>query len=141
MFHQDQAAFMSACDQTVGVFNPAQASLYARLVDEEAWETHIAAQKLWDIEVRDLINVEDCVAKVAELTDGAIDTIYVCLGLLHSLGVDPVRAWNEVHGSNMSKVCPTTGRVLKDANGKVQKPDHFRPPNLLNVVTESWEAA
>lgn len=135
--HQDQSAFMLACGQTVGIFNPAQARLYARLVDEEAWEVHVAQYKLWG-EEHIAPTAKTVESKIAELVDGAIDTIYVCLGLMNSLGVDFQKAWDEVHGSNMSKVCPETGKVIKDALGKVQKPPHFRPPNLTRIVEDCW---
>lgn len=135
--YKDQSAFMLACDQTVGLFNPPQARLYAKLVDEEAWEVHAAQYKLWGQEASSF-SPEEVEATVAELVDGAIDTIYVCLGLMNSLGVDFQKAWDEVHRSNMSKLCPDTGKAIKNIAGKVQKPPHFEPPNLAAVVAECW---
>tara|TARA_R110000744_G_scaffold186907_1_gene306309 strand:- start:244 stop:540 length:297 start_codon:yes stop_codon:yes gene_type:complete len=38
-----------------------------------------------------------------EVVDGLIDLCVVALGTLDALGVDPYRAWDEVHKANMSK--------------------------------------
>jgi len=54
----------------------------------------------------------------------------VTLGALHSLGVDDENAWKEVISSNMSKIDADTGKVLKREDGKVIKPDTFKPPRL-----------
>lgn len=140
-FAADQADFMLASDQTVNVFNPEQVRLYAHLVAEESLETHDAWVKLNQILEFNGHTFDHALPidkAVAELADGAIDTIYVCLGLLHSLGLDPVAAWKEIHNSNMTKICPTTGKVVKDGSGKVQKPAHYVAPNMRRVVRESW---
>jgi len=34
----DQSAFMLACDQTVGQYNPGQYDLYVKLIQEESQE-------------------------------------------------------------------------------------------------------
>ena len=138
-FAEDQAKFMTACGQTVGTFNPTQARLYVRLVDEEAWETHIAKEKLWGHDESNLPTAKQLDAKVAELTDGLIDLIVVSLGALHSLGVDVNAAWDEVHRSNMAKVDPHTGKVERRADGKILKPEGWTPPDLLSVVRQSWQ--
>jgi hypothetical protein len=38
-----------------------------------------------------------------EVVDGLIDLCVVALGTLDAVGVDPYRAWDEVHKANMSK--------------------------------------
>lgn len=144
---EQQAEFMRAAGQTVGEPNPDQSMLYADLVEEEAAEVELAAMLVEGMEFPNNAGVwadytyadrDDTVAAVAELVDGAVDTIVVCLGLLHSLGIDPGKAWAEVHRSNMAKIDPATGKVLKREDGKVQKPAGWTPPDMERVVRESW---
>lgn len=132
----DQAHFMIACGQTVNVFNPEQAFLYARLVDEEFKEFSDAINEL-RLAMR-YPGARNLVDLVAQVTDALVDLQYVCNGVGHSLGIHMDKAWDEVHRSNMTKVCPETGRVEKREDGKVQKPAHYEPPDLIKVVRESW---
>jgi predicted HAD superfamily Cof-like phosphohydrolase len=67
---------------------------------------------------------------LVEVTDAILDMIVVGVGALLSAGVDVEGAWNEVIRSNMSKIDPDTGKVLKREDGKVLKPASFSPPNL-----------
>lgn len=127
----DQKIFMQACEQTVDKLNPPQTRLYFDLIYEEYDELFAAYRKY----IIDSLTNERNAAKVV---DGLIDLIYVCSGMLHSMGVDPNAAWNEVQRSNMSKVDAATGRVLKRDDGKVLKPDSYFPPDLVSVVKKSW---
>jgi predicted HAD superfamily Cof-like phosphohydrolase len=111
---KDQKTFMVACDQTVGVHNKEQFDLYRTLIKEEVEELDEA------------IDADDRVEKL----DALLDIMVVTLGALHSLGVDDENAWKEVISSNMSKIDAETGKVLKREDGKVIKPDTFKPPRL-----------
>ena len=140
---EEQAAFMVACGQSVGQMDYEQARLYADLVEEEAHETMLAADGLYgpfpgEPEWAGEPDKESLIQSVAELADGAIDTIYVCLGLLHSIGIDPQKAWDEVQRSNLAKVDPETGKVRKRDDGKVLKGPDWVPPDMARVVRESW---
>lgn len=117
---KDQKKFMKACDQTVGVFNQKQFDLYRTLIAEEVKELDEA------------IDADDRVEKL----DALLDIMIVTLGAIHSLGVDDENAWKEVISSNMSKVDAKTGKVLKRKDGKVIKPDTFRPPRLDNYFLD-----
>lgn len=110
----DQETFMTASDQTVGVDNHEQFELYTTLIKEEVRE------------LQEAIDDENRVEKL----DALLDIMVVTIGALHSLGVDHENAWKEVVSSNMSKVNPETGKVLKREDGKVIKPSSFRPPRL-----------
>ena len=126
---QDQRAFMIASGQTVdSPDNHPQAALYRNLIIEEYHEFIEAypGNVPWKIET------------AANVTDALIDLIYVCSGMLHSMGVNPEQAWAEVQRSNMSKVDPETGKVIKRDDGKVLKPASYSPPDLETVVTNSW---
>ena len=115
---EDQRRFMVASDQTVGEYNKEQFDLYARLIDEEVFE------------LKDAMIADDRV----EQLDALLDIMVVTIGALHSLGVDAAPAWNEVIRSNMSKVDPATGKVIKREDGKVLKPEGYSPPQLAQFV-------
>jgi predicted HAD superfamily Cof-like phosphohydrolase len=132
----DQAHFMVACHQSTGTYNYRQACLYEGLVDEEFREFEAAMHELHI--ARKYPGTRDEARLVADVVDALVDLQYVCLGLGHSLGIDMDKAWAEVQRSNLSKVCPTTGRVEKNEVGKVQKPTHYSKPDLLKVVLTSW---
>ena len=117
---KDQKIFMEACDQTVSVYNKEQFNLYRKLITEEVKELDEA------------INVDDKVEKL----DALLDIMVVTLGAIHSLGVDDENAWKEVISSNMSKIDVKTGKVLKREDGKVVKPDTFKPPRLDNYFLD-----
>lgn len=108
---QDQARFMQASGQTVGQFNESQYQMYCHLIQEEFEE---------------LIDSNNMVDDL----DALIDILVVTIGAIHSLGADAEGAWQEVMRSNLSKIDPTTGRVLKREDGKILKPEGWSPPNL-----------
>ena len=110
----DQKTFMQASGQTVDRFNPDQFDLYLDLIAEEIQE------------LADAITNHNQV----EALDALIDILVVTIGALHSIGVDVAGAWSEVHASNMSKVDPATGAVLRREDGKILKPEGWQPPNL-----------
>jgi predicted HAD superfamily Cof-like phosphohydrolase len=114
---QDQASFMRACDQTVGVENRDQYALYLDLIREEVQE------------------LEDSRHPVSDL-DALIDILVVTIGAIHSMGADAEGAWNEVMRSNLDKIDPESGTVLKRGDGKVLKPAGWTPPNLDPYLNE-----
>ena len=108
---RDQETFMIACDQTVGEENKDQYGLYLNLIKEEV-------QELWDSTTR------------AGDLDALIDILVVTVGALHSIGADVEGAWKEVMGTNQAKIDPRTSRVRKREDGKVLKPEGWKPPEL-----------
>lgn len=108
---------------------------------------------LIDEEMNELCNAYG-VNDVVEMADGAIDLIYVTIGLLHSMGLDPQALWDEVQRSNMSKFlveacvfCGTKGcdhcngtgeffKVLRREDGKILKGPRYKAPDLSSIVTE-----
>jgi predicted HAD superfamily Cof-like phosphohydrolase len=114
---QDQSSFMRACDQTVGVENRDQYALYLNLIKEEVQE------------------LEDSRHPVSDL-DALIDILVVTIGAIHSMGADAEGAWNEVMRSNLDKIDPESGQVLKRGDGKVLKPAGWTPPNLDPYLNE-----
>ncbi len=119
----DVASFMRAGDQNVETkhagFYPgrlSQAQLYAELVKEEYSELMNA------VENRDII----------ETADACADLIWVVEGLMYSLGIDPQTVWDEVTKSNNSKTID--GKLIKRDDGKVLKPESFKPPNIQRAL-------
>lgn len=115
----DQKTFMTAGDQTVDNYNESQYNMYLDLIKEEVQE------------LQDAVDQDD---KVEQL-DALIDILVVVVGALHSLGADAEGAWNEVIRSNMSKVDPATGKVIKREDGKVLKPATYSAPELTPFLT------
>ena len=115
----DQEKFMKACDQTTGgKLNPEQYSLYRKLIAEEVGELNEA--------------VENC-DRVEQL-DALIDILVVTIGAIHSMGADAEGAWKEVLKTNLAKINPATGKVIKRDDGKVLKPEGWIPPNLASFL-------
>ena len=115
---QDQARFMQACNQTVGVENRDQYALYLDLIREEVQE------------------LEDSRHPVSDL-DALIDILVVTVGAIHSMGADAEGAWNEVMRSNLAKIDLESGLVLKREDGKVLKPEGWTPPWLDPFLNEA----
>jgi len=63
-----------------------------------------------------------------ETVDGIIDLIYVLIGALHALGVDPDPIWDAVHEANMSK------SQEKDVYGKILKGDDWVAPDIEKLL-------
>lgn len=63
-----------------------------------------------------------------EVVDGLIDLCVVAIGTLDALGVDPYKAWDEVHRANMSK----------EVGVKESRPNPLGLPDLIKP--EGWEA-
>ena len=111
----DVLTFVQACDQNPSKEN---ANLYRSLVVEEFWEFQEA--------IKDNDEVEQL--------DACMDMIWVILGYCHMKGYKVDEAWAEVARSNLAKIDPTTGKVIKRADGKVLKPEGWTEPNLKDFI-------
>lgn len=111
--YNDVKTFIEACDQEKNVEN---AILYHNLIKEEHAE------------------YLDAIEDVDEL-DACMDMIWVILGYCYMKGFDVDGAWKEVARSNLAKINPETGKVIKNEHGKVMKPDGWTPP-VLKPYTE-----
>lgn len=109
--YNDVKTFIEACEQPKSEEN---AQLYHSLIVEEYNELEIAYHR---------------VDRVEEL-DACMDLIWVTLGYCYMNGWDVQGAWNEVARSNLSKINPETGKVIKREDGKVLKPEGWTPPSL-----------
>ena len=70
-----------------------------------------------------------------EMLDAAADIIFVLAGIIEKAGLgeymDEVMA--EVLKSNNTKI-PPNGRIVRDENGKIGKPEGYRPPNIQEAM-------
>lgn len=112
---KQQAEFMAACGQTVNKRNDEQSLLYSSLIDEEIhefWHSETSENELKEI----------------------IDCLVVLIGYGLSKGYDLDGAWEEVWKSNMSKIDPETGKVIKREDGKVLKPASYVPADVSKYI-------
>ena len=118
----DVAVFLRA----VGQENPSipqkteseQAQLYKKLIMEE-YSEFIEA---------DLANDD------VERLDACFDMIWVIIGYMKSRGWDCENVWDEGAKSNLSKIDPATGLVRRREDGKILKPEGWKPPDFTKFV-------
>ena len=64
---------------------------------------------------------------IKEVADALTDILYVTYGAGHAFGIDLDKCFQEVQGSNMSKL-DANGKPIYNENGKVMKgPNYFKP--------------
>lgn len=115
---KDVDKFLHAVGQEVPPFTVkeyAQSELYKKLIDEE-YEEFLDACK----------NDDD-----VEKIDACFDMIWVIIGYMKSRGWDCEGIWNEGSDSNLAKIDPNTGKVIRrPEDGKILKPEGWQPPNF-----------
>jgi predicted HAD superfamily Cof-like phosphohydrolase len=146
--------FMEMGGQTVNQFNPQQATMYLGLQCEElAEQLEVVAQgSLDNAGSRDLYQAAEMLKRLSsafkqgfhmgavmrcthtDLLDGALDTAWVAFGTALSISLHADAAWREVARANFDKY--PDGKVIRDANGKIQKPVGWRGPDLLPFVAQ-----
>lgn len=120
----DVRDFMDAADQDTS----AKPTLHPNLRNRLQWIREEVNELEQAIQDNDLAGVADAL----------VDIVYITLGGAVECGVPFGRLWSEVHRSNMAKVPfdPKTGqhRVQRGPDGKVQKPQGWRAPDLGSVL-------
>jgi predicted HAD superfamily Cof-like phosphohydrolase len=111
----DVLVFLNACDQKPSEDN---IELYRKLINEEFNEFLEAYQANDEI----------------EQLDACMDMIWVILGFCHMKGYDISGAWDEVVKTNMAKVDPVTGKVRRREDGKILKPEGWKPPDMSKFI-------
>ena len=117
----DVNVFMRAAGQHIPPFNANesdQSELYKKLIMEEYSEFVEA----------DLLNDD------TEKADACFDMIWVIIGYMLSRGWSVEEIWDEGAKSNLAKIDPTTGKVIKRDDGKILKPEGWKPPNFAKFV-------
>jgi predicted HAD superfamily Cof-like phosphohydrolase len=110
------------------------AELKRYLVDEEyGEELALALDELvdmaWAIARGMHVEEERQVVLLANLADGAADTIYFIIGACLACGIDLRPVWRAVHAANMQK----TGGPMR-ADGKILKPEGWQAPDVEGVL-------
>ena len=92
------------------------------------------AMDLLTEEVEEMKDAIDAMNQV-EMLDAAADIIFVLAGIIEKAGLgeymDEVMA--EVLRSNNTKISPD-GEVVRDENGKIGKPEHYRAPDIPEAM-------
>jgi predicted HAD superfamily Cof-like phosphohydrolase len=117
----DVTVFMTAAGQSIPPFNANrsdQSDLYMKLIQEEYTE-------LMDAEA---------VSDDAEICDACFDLMWVIVGYMKSRGWDCENIWDEGAKSNLSKIDKATGKVIKREDGKILKPEGWKPPDFAKFV-------
>lgn len=73
---------------------------------------------------------------VVEGVDALLDITYFCLGtLVMWCGVERAAAcWDEVQRSNMDKRQPDGTILVRESDGKIQKPEGWEPPKIAEIL-------
>ena len=97
--------------------------------------------RLLSEEFREYMEAEK-VGDPTEIADALGDMLVVIHGTAAAYGINLDAVVGEIHASNMTKVQPD-GTVLRDENGKVLKPDSYRPPQLAPILGNigKWEVS
>lgn len=117
----DVNVFLRAVGQDIPPFNAdesAQSKLYAKLIAEEYAEFCEA-----------IIDNND-----AEKADACFDMMWVIVGYMLSRGWDVEQIWDEGAKSNLSKIDSVTGLVKRREDGKILKPEGWKPPDFAKFV-------
>ena len=117
----DVHVFMTAAGQDIPPFNANrsdQSDLYMKLIQEEFSE-------LMDAEA---------VSDDTEICDACFDLMWVIVGYMKSRGWDCENIWDEGAKSNLSKIDKATGKVIKREDGKILKPEGWKPPDFTKFV-------
>ena len=117
----DVEVFLAACGQThsnIPVPQNELSKLYLKLIHEEYNEFKEA-----------LVDDDD-----AEQLDACFDMMWVIIGYMKSRGWDCEKSWDEGALSNLAKIDPTTAKVIRREDGKILKPEGWKPPNFAKFV-------
>lgn len=117
----DVAVFLKACGQDYPVMPSPQndlSKLYLKLIHEEYEEFTEALRDDDD----------------TEQLDACFDMMWVIIGYMKSRGWDCEAAWDEGAKSNLIKIDPITGKVIRREDGKIMKPEGWKPPNFEKFV-------
>lgn len=95
-----------------------QAELYKKLIKEEV-------EEFWEAEA-----VSDDIEQI----DACFDMMWVIIGYMKSRGWDCEGIWDEGAKSNLSKIDATTGKVIRREDGKILKPEGWKPPDFTRFT-------
>ena len=71
-----------------------------------------------------------------EIADALADIIYIAVGTARIYWIPLDKVWAEVQRSNMDKIDPKTGKVIKRADGKILKPEWWEWPRIAEIINK-----
>lgn len=72
---------------------------------------------------------------IADQGDAMVDAWYYMLNSATKRGIDLSKIFDEVHGANMRKKDPETGKFIRrESDGKILKPSGWYPADIISVV-------
>jgi predicted HAD superfamily Cof-like phosphohydrolase len=117
----DVEVFLQACGQShanTPVPPNDLSNLYLKLIEEESSE-------FWDA-----VQAKDDV----EQLDACFDMMWVIIGYMKARGWDCEGAWDEGARSNLSKIDMQTMKVIRREDGKILKPEGWKPPDFTKFA-------
>lgn len=120
-WYEDVKDFHKAFEQRVGEY-PA--------IPEDVNERELRINLLEE-EFNEYLKAEED-ADLVEIADALADLIYIACGTAVSYGIPLDKVFEEVHRSNMAKLID--GKVLRRADGKVQKPEGWTSPDIKSIL-------
>jgi predicted HAD superfamily Cof-like phosphohydrolase len=123
-FYTDVRDFHQAFGQRIGEYPS---------IPEDVNERELR-MSLLEEEVNEYFDAEEK-ADIVEIADALADIIYIACGTAVSYGIPLDEVFKEVHNSNMSKL--VDGKVIRREDGKVQKPEGWKPPDIKSVLEKS----
>ena len=117
----DVTLFLKACGQDYPAIPTSQndlSKLYLKLIHEEYAEFKEALQDDDD----------------TEQLDACFDMMWVIVGYMKSRGWDCENSWDEGALSNLSKIDSVSGKVIRREDGKIMKPEGWKPPNFAKFT-------
>jgi len=90
-----------------------------------AWEDFLVRHRMLKEEYLEYLNS----TSVVDVVDAFADMIYVIVGTMLIMGIDPDAVFEEVHRSNMTK-----DGANRNSEGKILKDENFIAPNLRAVI-------
>ena len=129
----DVESFLKACGHEP---SHKHISLYHDLVKEEIGELEDAMAAFNAAETE-----AELIQAKADALDGICDSIWVLIGLAQMMNLPLERGWDEVAISNLRKIDAELGRVQRDENGKILKPEGWRPPDMVRIIKSDYRQA
>jgi predicted HAD superfamily Cof-like phosphohydrolase len=72
---------------------------------------------------------------IAEQADACVDAYYYMLNAFCKKGVDLIAIFEVVHGANMAKKDPASGKFIRrDSDGKILKPEGWKAPDIVAEI-------
>jgi predicted HAD superfamily Cof-like phosphohydrolase len=89
------------------------------------WDEFLVRHRMLKEEYLEYLNA----SSVVDVVDAFADMIYVIVGTMLIMGIDPDAVFEEVHRSNMTK-----DGANRNSEGKILKDENFIAPNLRAVI-------